>query len=655
MALELIPNSSKKITYWTLLLGLLLIAAVPRLYQLGHLGFYGDEETTALPAYKLATQQEISMPSGMPYLRALPQTWLNAASANQFGLDKELSYRIPSAIFGIITIPLLFLMARPLVGTPVAFLASLMLALSEWHIATSREARMYAPFLVFYLVTGFSILYWAITFKARYLVLATASLIATVSLHTFSVFVVLFAIIPLLLNKYNWKRSLSLISFFLVGTAFARWYGSNFVAGEYGRWKALMGKRVVFANAPQQHIETLPSYLLNNLYSSMTLILLLLCAIPLYYVVKQLMEKHRENPNLVKLAAQFSLIFLIVFSASMGLIHAFLIFTFLFLLLSPAVINLYSPRTYIPLLAFLLICLLRLVGVYLSDGLSGIKELLLIPYPYLSYFVINFPGVAVLFFAVCVLLIFNKKITLSDNIIAILLASLFPVIVIGVVSKWEGMRYLIEAYPLFLIVGAAGLWLLINKILGKWRFFDKRKSFAISSLIIFSGILGGHGISQAINASTVAHGDRINPYVYGFNFYPDHRSAGKFVNKNLRDNDIVIAEDVLQQYWYIGRVDYWLKDPISHQGYLYLDKTKTLRDIYVGSQIITNEALQKIRNNHTQRIWIVTSAEIVNKSQNLNQRQIEWLNSVTKSYGAFFTAKDGITKVYCVNCGNGQL
>ena len=127
---------------------LTFVATIPRLYDLGSLGFYGDEETTALPARALALGHDVKMPSGMPYNRALPLTWLNAQSAKIFGLNQEVSYRIPSAFFGILTIPLLFLFARSFVGVNVALIAALLLALSEWHIATSREARMYSSILL---------------------------------------------------------------------------------------------------------------------------------------------------------------------------------------------------------------------------------------------------------------------------------------------------------------------------------------------------------------------------------------------------------------------------------------------------------------------------------------------------------------------------
>ena len=94
------------------------------------------------------------MPSGLPYYRAAPLTLLNALAANLVGTENELGYRLPSAILGIITPAALFLMARMLVPSGIAFAAAILLVFSEWHIITSREARMYAPFMLCFMATG---------------------------------------------------------------------------------------------------------------------------------------------------------------------------------------------------------------------------------------------------------------------------------------------------------------------------------------------------------------------------------------------------------------------------------------------------------------------------------------------------------------------
>jgi len=102
-------------------------AAVLRFYDLDVLGFYGDEETTAFAARSVVEEGAAKMPSGMPYRRAQLFTWANASAALLFGVDREISYRLTAALFGTLTVPLLFVLARPFFGGPVALIAAILL------------------------------------------------------------------------------------------------------------------------------------------------------------------------------------------------------------------------------------------------------------------------------------------------------------------------------------------------------------------------------------------------------------------------------------------------------------------------------------------------------------------------------------------------
>ena len=123
-------------------------AAALRLHDLGALGFFGDEETTALAARSLAEGGDAAMPSGMPYRRALPYTWLNALSARVVGLDAELGYRLPAALLGAATIPVVCGATAAVAGPGAGLVAGALLATSAWHLVWSRTARMYAPALL---------------------------------------------------------------------------------------------------------------------------------------------------------------------------------------------------------------------------------------------------------------------------------------------------------------------------------------------------------------------------------------------------------------------------------------------------------------------------------------------------------------------------
>ncbi len=58
----------------------------------------------------------------------------------------------------------------------------------------------------------------------------------------------------------------------------------------------------------------------------------------------------------------------------------------------------------------------------------------------------------------------------------------------------------------------------------------------------------------------------VNPVAFGnivhtgYKTHPDHKGAAAFImQQRLGPNDIIVAEDVLQQTYYLGHVDYWLQ------------------------------------------------------------------------------------------------
>ncbi|MBI5240639.1 MAG: glycosyltransferase family 39 protein [Elusimicrobia bacterium] len=63
--------------------------------------------------------------------------------------EREALLRLPFALYGLLTLPLMFLLGRELFDDEVGLLAGLLLAVSPFHIRYCQEPRYYAPF-VFY-------------------------------------------------------------------------------------------------------------------------------------------------------------------------------------------------------------------------------------------------------------------------------------------------------------------------------------------------------------------------------------------------------------------------------------------------------------------------------------------------------------------------
>lgn len=96
-------------------------------YDLDVEGFHGDEEITVFGALPMAQGKEAQMQSSMPYRRSPPFTWLFTRAVQGLGLNEEHAYRTPRANFGILSVRLLFFLAKLYLGTLGAVIAALSL------------------------------------------------------------------------------------------------------------------------------------------------------------------------------------------------------------------------------------------------------------------------------------------------------------------------------------------------------------------------------------------------------------------------------------------------------------------------------------------------------------------------------------------------
>ena len=149
----------------------------------------------------------------------------------------------------------------------------------------------------------------------------------------------------------------------------------------------------------------------------------------------------------------------------------------------------------------------------------------------------------------------------------------------------------------------------------------------------------------------IKYGDSLDIDMFGIPIYPDHKGPGVYVKNHLQSNDIIIAEDVLQQKWYIGKVHYWLRNENTHHNYIYKDNDGAYRDIYVNSLVATNNDLQKLSAKKEFCTWIITSAETSQKPDYyLTKKQQLWLSNIKNKLKPVFVGRDNITEVYRLNC-----
>jgi 4-amino-4-deoxy-L-arabinose transferase-like glycosyltransferase len=632
-----------------IVIALTILAAVPRFYGLGSLGFYGDEETTAFPARALAEGKGPKMPTGMPYYRAAPFTWLNAMSAHVFGPDREMSYRVPAAFFGTLTIPMLFVMCRPLVGTPIALVAALLLALSEWHIATSREARMYAPFLFFYVGAAFATLRWVTTGQAQYLMLAALLFAVSASLHKLALIGILFVIIPV--GFAGWARvaPAKLVVAAVIAGMGAWAYDKYFVSPAFTSWFPVQ-TALSTPSAPQASswlplpFASLPTW--------SPALMLLGAALGIWAANRA--EPVDDLPgSILRSMGRYASAMLAGGLACIGQLYGGLIATLVFLYLHPTERVALAKQIWLPSTIIILISTI-FSGMTISQvGLiRGLRMLISFPFPYPALFAEMFPLVLLLFAGALMYFALRPHQPDQFPLQACLLAVIIPVAAVGAVSRWGGTRYLIEVYPFLLITAAAALLGILNVLGRVSRLWSHKTALALAVGIAVSGVLTGHGIPQARAVATLDPGGLVNQWVYAYPLYPDHRTPGEFVRRNLAPNDIVIAEDPLQQRWYVGQVDYWFRNPDVVRRYLYEDVNGYHRDIYVGSRLLREiDDIASLTQQTRGKLWFITSGETYSKREYyLNDQQRRWLDSLENSKTPLFVGHDNVTKVYCLNC-----
>lgn len=203
----------------------LTLATLFRLLWLADIptGFYVDEASTGYDAYAILLTGKDQYGEFLPvfartfgaynealyrYITILP-VWL-------FGLN-EFAVRLPAAIFGILTVPVVFFLAKELFDKKVALLAAFLLAISPWHIQFSRIAFR-AILLPFFFCWGLYFFFRGLK-KPRYLLFS--SLAFSVGLYTYAsarVFIPLFLLPLVWLYRHELRRVKRY--FFLAATIF---------------------------------------------------------------------------------------------------------------------------------------------------------------------------------------------------------------------------------------------------------------------------------------------------------------------------------------------------------------------------------------------------------------------------------------------------
>lgn len=153
-----------------------LLALVLRFFKLGEWSFWIEEHHTIRTLNEIGSFEDV-------FNLIRPLFFIISKPVVVFlGIDEWTSRLVP-ALIGIVTVPLLYLAVKKLLGSRVAIISAVLLAISPWHIYWSQNARFYTLFLLLYNICLLAF-YWGVeTNKFRYIIVSVVSLALAGATH----------------------------------------------------------------------------------------------------------------------------------------------------------------------------------------------------------------------------------------------------------------------------------------------------------------------------------------------------------------------------------------------------------------------------------------------------------------------------------------
>jgi hypothetical protein len=166
---------------------------------------------------------------------------------------------------------------------------------------------------------------------------------------------------------------------------------------------------------------------------------------------------------------------------------------------------------------------------------------------------------------------------MPDHVLFVLLGIWLPLFMIGFFAWDIPLRYAAgQSFPIFLGAFAAAQWL-----------FEGATS-RIQSAQLRPALVGASAVACLLIVDPVAVARTVNA---GYAIYPDHKGAAAFIRaRHLGPHDIVLAEDPLQQTYYLGHIDFWLTARYAAAQFVREGDDGIIREIYVDAPVVGSGA-----------------------------------------------------------------
>jgi hypothetical protein len=605
---EKIDNKCSKHIY-ILLIFIIALGLTLRLWGLGNAGLHGDEETTAMPAIEILKSGLPRMPSGMVYPRAPLQSYMIALSIWIFG-KSEWALRFPSALAGTLAIAFAFFLGRRFLSSKWNMLFALTIALNPWMITWSQTARMYIFLSTSLILFAAFVFRWEEDDSWRSLLAAIIVYLIAQQFHTLAIFSSSLFFYPYIAKPSTKKIVQGSTALAVVLFAFVM--QKSFEAAQYG---SLLAR----STSPEPNGVTPFQFILDR-HLLGTGFIALLCLVALGMALY--LQKERSRTLLSSLGLFISTI-----------VAAFVLQYHVAFILYCGGVILYtrSRGRKIPLCALTFLILLlfsyQFSVAYDSNLYPSIRKISkafigsFSIYPYIE-FIRKVPIGFVLYiipFLYAARAIATRK-SVPDHFLFFIISAWLPLFGEGLFRWYFFPRFTFQFLPFFVLSCFPAVLYLRQQYDMRLQRYPFKSAFLAACILIV-------GFIQPVKLAYT-----INPVCERF---PDHRGAASFMRAvPLKDSDFVLAEDVLQQVYYFGNVDYWLRGIDDAKNFV-REKNGTLVDIYTNTALLgTGEELEQLlRDRQRGFIYIIGSGENVDfQSYYLSNNILDIINKY-KPYG----------------------
>lgn len=174
-----------------LLLFIVLLGLALRVYDLGGESVWFDEAVSIDVSSRLGFVEQIKWVAGPSKETNPPFYYMVLHLWTPFFGNSEFISRLPSVIFGVLTIILTYSVGRLLFGKRAGLLAALIMSVSFFHVRYAQEARGYTLMVFLALVSCYSLLKMISEWKRRWAVVYVLSSALLCYTHYFGLFTIL--------------------------------------------------------------------------------------------------------------------------------------------------------------------------------------------------------------------------------------------------------------------------------------------------------------------------------------------------------------------------------------------------------------------------------------------------------------------------------